>query len=365
MIHGSPNSSPTSAQASLVLACLAVAAGCAAATENATGASVLPAEASNTEPAMNLDAPFKVSLDPSPDATFDAAPTAAMCACGCGVFDVGTSSMLPRGKGGMAWLEFDHVNQNRNWRGSSKAPADDNEDKKLRSEFLTAGFQYMFNRRWGFEAEAPYAFRHFEANDGSGGVASADWGGFGDIRLRGIYTGFIDDMSLGVNFGLKLPTGDFRHEDPGVDVDRDTQIGSGSTDALLGLFYRHELAEASSWEWFTQVHAEVPMLIQDHYRPGAEFDQAVGLYYTGWSAGRVGIVPIGQLIASERLSDGGENSADPTASGYTRILLAPGIEFNVHPVTIYADVEVPVFQHVTGDQLTSPVSFKVIVGCSF
>ena len=29
------------------------------------------------------------------------------CACGCGVFDVGTASMLPQGPGGMAWLEYD------------------------------------------------------------------------------------------------------------------------------------------------------------------------------------------------------------------------------------------------------------------
>ena len=29
------------------------------------------------------------------------------CACGCGVFDVGTSSMFPEGPGGMAFVEYD------------------------------------------------------------------------------------------------------------------------------------------------------------------------------------------------------------------------------------------------------------------
>ena len=41
------------------------------------------------------------------------------CACGCGVFDVGTSSMLPQGTGGVAWFEYDYQNQNRNRSGGS------------------------------------------------------------------------------------------------------------------------------------------------------------------------------------------------------------------------------------------------------
>ena len=54
-------------------------------------------------------------------------PNAAWaCACGCGVFDVGTSSMFPSGAGGMAFVEYDYMNQNRNWSGSSSAPAANN-----------------------------------------------------------------------------------------------------------------------------------------------------------------------------------------------------------------------------------------------
>ena len=45
-----------------------------------------------------------------------------------------------------------------------------------------------------------------------------------------MYTGFFKDMSTGVIFGLKLPTGTYTA--PGLD--RDTQIGSGSTDLMLG-----------------------------------------------------------------------------------------------------------------------------------
>ena len=44
------------------------------------------------------------------------------CACGCGVFEVGTSSMLPTSEGGMVWTEYDFMNQDINWSGSKVAP---------------------------------------------------------------------------------------------------------------------------------------------------------------------------------------------------------------------------------------------------
>src|SRR5271154_94625 len=68
------------------------------------------------------------------------------CACGCGVFDVGTSSMFPEGQGGMVFLEYDYQDQNQNWHGTSSAPAANNDDKEIRTHFVTLGLQYMFDR---------------------------------------------------------------------------------------------------------------------------------------------------------------------------------------------------------------------------
>src|SRR5271154_3407207 len=82
------------------------------------------------------------------------------CACGCGVFDVATSSMFPTiGDNGMAFLQYDYQDQNRNWSGTSQAPAANNGDKEISTDFTTLGFQYMFNSSWGIEAEVPYDFR--------------------------------------------------------------------------------------------------------------------------------------------------------------------------------------------------------------
>src|SRR5581483_1136265 len=111
------------------------------------------------------------------------------CACGCGVFDVATSSMLPNGEGGMAWVQYDYMNQNRNWSGTSEAPAANNDDKDLETHFVTLGAQYIFNDNWGAEIEVPYDFRHFKS---AGGVHN--WSQPGDIRVEGIYTGFFADQ---------------------------------------------------------------------------------------------------------------------------------------------------------------------------
>jgi hypothetical protein len=279
------------------------------------------------------------------------------CACGCGVFDVGTSSMFPNGQGGMAFLQYDYQDQNRNWSGSSQASAANNDDKEIKSDFVTVGLQYMFNSSWGVQAQVPFAYRYFKTADGS-----TSWGSLGDIRVEGIYTGFMADLSAGVTFGVKLPTGNDNYN-PAI-VDRDTQIGTGSTDFLLGGFYRDNLDRNQKWDWFTQLQLDVPVLIQDQYRPGVELDAAAGIDYKGWSIGRVKISPVGQVIFSERTSDSGA-AANSDNSGYQRILLSPGVEFHLHPVKLYADVELPVYQHVTGNQVVAPVLFKVSLSFMF
>ena len=294
------------------------------------------------------------------------------CACGCGVFDVATSSMFPTvGDNGMAFLQYDYQDQNRNWSGTSQAPAANNDDKELTTDFATLGVQYMFNSSWGAQIEVPYDYRSFKTDIGGGDIVTRNWSQLGDIRLEGIYTGFFADQSAGLTFGLKLPTGSFDF-DPDV-VDRDSQLGTGSTDILLGGFYRGNITKDEKWDWFAQGLLDVPILTQDQYRPGVEFDSAAGIDYKGFSIGRMRISPVAQAIFSCRSHDTGANAAgganddpeDGVSSGYERLMLSPGIEFHIHPVKIYADVEFPVFQNFTGNQLAAPVLFKVSMSYMF
>jgi hypothetical protein len=285
------------------------------------------------------------------------------CACGCGVFEVGGSLMFPNAAGGMACLQYDYMNQNRNWNGTAEAPAANNDDKELETQFITFGAQYMFNDKWGAQIKVPYDIRYFKGTvEDTGKITSHHWNQLGDIRIEGIYTGFFADLSAGVTFGVKLPTGSYT-EDPDL-VDRDTQIGTGSTDILLGGFYRGNLNRNQTWDWFVQGLLDVPALTQAGYRPGVELDAAAGVDYKGFSLGRARIAPLAQVIFSQRWHDSGSN-ASPDSTGYQRLMLSPGVEFDIHPVKIYADAEFPVFQHFTGDQLAAPLMFKVSVSYSF
>lgn len=283
------------------------------------------------------------------------------CACGCGVFGVGTSSMIPNHAGGMAYIEYDSMNQSHNWSGTSGAPGSQNPDKDIRTGFFTAGLQYMFNRSWGFKAEVPYWDRSFTTTDNGNSTSTFHHPAIGDIRLNAIYSGFEPNMSTGVTFGLKLPTGDYTY--PGFD--RDTEIGTGSTDILVGGYHMDALTKDNSWSWFMQANLDYPFATHGGYRPGTEIDAAYGIFHDMGPRGPFRrVAPLIQIIGSGRASDSG-SAADPENTGYTRLLISPGIEASTGKTRLYADVEFPVYQNITGNQLVAPVLFKLIVGRSF
>ena len=285
------------------------------------------------------------------------------CACGCNVFDVGTGSMLPTDTGGSAFVEYDFMDQTRNWSGASSAPAANNPDKEIRTSFLTSGAQYMFNRSWGVMAAVPVWNRLFRTENAAGnGVGSFDHTALGDIRLTGVYTGLSQDMSTGLILGVKLPTGDWKF----AGFDRDTEIGTGSTDVLVGGYHRGSLNKDNRWTYFVQVLGDLPVASQGGYRPGNEVDGAAGVYFDGarLAGGRLKIAPVLQVLASVRGLDSGP-AASHGDSGYERILVSPGLEVSSGPWRVYGDIELPVYQRFNGDQLTAPALFKLIVSHNF
>jgi hypothetical protein len=287
--------------------------------------------------------------------------TAFACACGCGVFDVGTGTMMPTDVGGTVWLEYDYMDQNINWSGTGRSSPANNSDKEIVTNFITAGGQYMFDRSWGVEAEIPYWTRTFNTTDDSGSPASFHHAALGDVRVKGVYSGFSDDMSTGITFGFKLPTGDYHYSN----FDRDSSIGTGSTDWLLGGYHQGALTQDGKFDWFVNGQWDHAFTVASSYRPGDEYDAALGSYYNaGTIVGNDKIAPLLQLIGSYRLHDTGA-LADPSDSGYRRALVSPGVEYDIAAVRLYADIEVPIYQNVNGNQLTAPVLTKLVVGYNF
>jgi len=240
-------------------------------------------------------------------------------------------------------------------------------DKRLRTHFVTLGAQYFFNRSWGLTVEIPTAQRLFKTtDDATGKIDSFDHGALGDVRIEGVYTGFSPDMSTGVTFGVKLPSGDYTYPN----FDRDTEIGSGSTDSLLGAYHLgtidlDALAPGRVLGWFVQTRWQRAFFTRGGYRPGDELDSAAGLTYDFGRLGPVDeVAPVLELVNSERWKDSGR-AADPPNTGFSRILIAPGFEVGTGSVRVFADIGFPAYMDMRGNQLVSRVFPKLLVSYMF
>ncbi|MGO9265155.1 MAG: hypothetical protein ACLQBA_09765 [Candidatus Binataceae bacterium] len=288
------------------------------------------------------------------------------CACGCGVFAVATPSLLPMGAGGTVWTDWEYMRQYIDWHATTPASAGQNNDKKIETNFVNLGAQYMFDRSWGAMLEIPYWERNYKGayvgnNDD---IQSHDFNSIGDIRLYGMYTGLSEDMSTGLLLGFKVPSGDWHYPK----VDRDTQIGTGSTNLLLGAYKTGSLPFTlmeRTPSWYIQGLYDIPFLDQDHYFPGREFDGSVGVDYDFGNVGPLTeLAPFLSMLGSDRTRDQGAN-ADFKDSGYDRIIVAPGLETAYKVLRVYFDIELPIFRNMNGFQLVNPFATKLIVSYNF
>src|ERR1700740_1307179 len=138
-------------------------------------------------------------------------PSAALaCACGCTVFDVGANAFIASNQKAAITLEYDFMDQTTNWSGSSHASHEDNSDKRITSNFVKMVGEYMINDDWSVMVDLPITNRTFRPLDDDGVTTDVFHDtAVGDVRLMADYTGLSKDMSTGLIFGVKLPTGDY------------------------------------------------------------------------------------------------------------------------------------------------------------
>ncbi|MGA9120320.1 MAG: hypothetical protein WB699_13240 [Bacteroidota bacterium] len=276
------------------------------------------------------------------------------CACGCNVFSVGAAWMMPVSSGFGLFLHYNYMDQGKNWSNWNGASAESNDDKEIRTSFYTLSLQYMASREWGFMIEAPIWDRYFRTIGDDGNPGAVNQTAFGDVRIMGMYTGLSEDMSIGLQYGLKLPTGSF-HQSL---MDRDTQIGTGTTDLLVGGYW---MRQENGWGWYGQVLWQRALNSREGYRAGDSFDANVGVHYDNL-LDDFPIVPSLQLVGSFRAIDSGPNAV-PQNTGYERVYLAPGIEVVAsRHLTVYGDIRIPVLTHVRGYQLVAPALYSASLG---
>jgi hypothetical protein len=153
--------------------------------------------------------------------------------------------------------------------------------------------------------------------------------------------------TAGVRFGLKLPTGSIDERNAAGDVaERTLQPGTGSADALLGLYYHGRFGGTG---WFVQGTWQQSVHDRAEFRPGQQLSADVGFNHPlapDWSL-------LLQLNVQHKSRDSGAN-AEPADSGGRYAFVSPGISYRVtRNAQIYGFLQKPIYQHVNGTQLTA------------
>lgn len=286
----------------------------------------------------------------------------AACACGCQIFDMGLGDMPTTFDDNRLTFQYSFMNQDENQSGSALASHDLNPDKQIETSFYTIGLAHQFDHSWGLALEIPYWQRYF-VTDNNGTPGSTDAGGglvpdiesqqvnaLSDVRVMGMYTGFSQDMSIGLLVGAKLPTGPFNSS---WLLDRDTDPGTGSTDLLIGAFDRNQFNTV--WGWYAQTLLDAPLYERDGYEAGNNLDIVAGIHFDGM-AGPTRLTPLLQANVTVRGHDsgGGDSVTGNFNSGYENLYVTPGLQAAIGDhIQATGFVYLPVSRNVNGDQLVA------------
>lgn len=320
----------------------------------------------------------------------------ACAACGCTLSkDWGTQgvSMTP---GFTAGLSYDYINQNQQRYGSGTASAsqinsvwgsgNEVEDYTV-TRTTTASLNYSSDT-WGVDTLLPFVqrthgtFGAFDATTNnvpspalSTAYASSSDNGIGDIRVIGRYTGFSADKTTGIIAGIKLPTGSTNANfnsgaGVGTPLDRSLQIGTGSTDLILGGFFSNTTGEFGRFTQFTVQHAIATKTIAGaDYRPGDAYALNTGIRYAKYGAK---FTPMLQLNYIYRRPDTGAGATPADAltggpaTGGSLMYLAPGFSARVGGGTsAYGFIQLPIYQNVNSLQLSARYTLTLGVKQSF
>jgi hypothetical protein len=304
------------------------------------------------------------------------APAASSASCGSAICMVNTNWSVQG-----VWIEpgprvdfrYEYIDQDQPMAGSRRVgvgeiPAHHDEVRTVNRN-LFATIDYGFTPEWGMSVVIPYVDRfheHIHNHQGAKLVEQWDFHDLGDVRVQGRWQAVVaaDDARAafaGVTAGLKLPTGKRDVANAEGDVaERTLQPGTGTTDAVLGAYYRQALPMAGS-SWFVQLGAQVALNSRDEYKPGDQVGVDAGYRYDVNDR----FAAMLQLNYRYKARDKGAQ-AEPEDSGGQAVTASPGVSFALTPrVQAYAFVQLPLWQHVNGVQLTADWSVAAGVSAQF
>ena len=323
--------------------------------------------------------------------TFASTSAVACATCGC---SLSTDAAMGYGSatGWRVSLQYDFINQDQLRSGTSPVSSaqvaqinngggSQEVEHQTINRYTTLGVSYAPNADWNFRVLVPYIDRtHTTYGNATtsmltpSDISGASITGLGDIKLIAGFQGLLPDKNLGVQLGIKLPTGDYgganaagtgvvgrspapfttgpnsQVPSPGNLVDTSLQPGNGSTDLIVGAYYHQALSLDVNGFVNGQFQASVTHLLDQQgqdYRPGNTSTVSFGARYEANPM----LVPQLQVNISRKGADQGA-LADTTDTAGTVAYLSPGISVSVtRGISAFAFVQVPIWSHLSGYQL--------------
>jgi hypothetical protein len=305
----------------------------------------------------------------------------ACASCGCTLSTDWGSQGVSTKEGYSADISETYINQNQLIYGNSKPSAAQvqalyaaGEEVETATLTQTTTVSIAYNgEKGGISLQVPYVHRTHgtegqTANVGVGddygaGYSESGAAGLGDIRLIGNYNGFSSDKTTGLILGIKISSGDTNAKfssgaAAGNSLDPGLQIGTGSTDYILGAYTSGTF---STYGWFVQGTVQHAMtglvtVAGTAYRPGDAYLLNSGIRYAGFGST---VSPMLQLNLVHREYDQGPNGGvgndvftGSPISGGNLAYLSPGLSVRLGGGTsVYGFVQLPIYQNVGSLQL--------------
>ncbi len=241
-------------------------------------------------------------------------------------------------------------------------------ERQTINHYLTLGASYRPNADWNFNLLVPYVLRdhttygnqtepYTPAESAPDQISGAHVSNLGDVKLIANFQGILPTHNLGVQLGVKLPTGQYGsavnfNDGPNVGTPLDTslQAGTGSTDVIVGAYYFQAVSQ--NFDAFANVQFQAAVAHKldqpgNDYRPGNTTTASFGLRYEEnpkW-------IPQLQLNILRKNADQGA-LADTTDTAGTVAYVSPGLTGQVfHSLHAYSVLQFPVYSNLSGYQL--------------
>lgn len=241
-------------------------------------------------------------------------------------------------------------------------------EKQTINRYLTMGMSYSPNSEWNVSVLVPYVMRshttfgqqptpYTSSETASNQISGASLSSPGDVKIVGSYQGLLPTHNLGVQLGVKLPTGHYgtavnfnSGPNTGIPLDASLQAGTGSTDVILGAYYYRAVSQ--NFDAF--VNGQFQSAVKhkqdqpgNDFRPGNSATMSVGLRYEAhpqW-------VPQLQVNLLRKSADQGA-LADTTETAGTVLYLSPGVTLHVMGnLHLFAFAQIPMYSRLDGYQL--------------